>query len=97
MRLYSIFAQTRQEGIKCIKVKEYLRAYCPNIYTVDFFQPYMQDWAHYILAIFYMAESIFRQFQIRCMNFNNFEVEKNCPLNNAWPGPANDVALSQIK
>ena len=26
--------QTSQEGIKCNKAKEWLRSYCPNVYTV---------------------------------------------------------------
>ena len=32
--VHSISAQTSQEGIKCTKTKELLRAFCPNIYTV---------------------------------------------------------------
>ena len=32
--IHSISVQTSQEGIKCTKDKEQLRAYCPNIYTV---------------------------------------------------------------
>ena len=30
----TISAQTSQEIIECTKIKEYQRAYCPNIYTV---------------------------------------------------------------
>ena len=33
--VYLISAQTSQEEIKCMKAKELLRAYCPNIYTVN--------------------------------------------------------------
>ena len=30
--VHSFSAHTNQEGIKCTKAKEYLRAYCPNMY-----------------------------------------------------------------
>ena len=33
--VHSISAQISQEGIKCTKVKELLRSYCPKLYTVD--------------------------------------------------------------
>ena len=34
--IQSVCAQISQEGIKFIKVKEWLRSYCPNVYTVTF-------------------------------------------------------------
>ena len=32
--IHSISAQASQEGIKCTKAEQQLRAYCPNIYTL---------------------------------------------------------------
>jgi hypothetical protein len=32
---HTISAQTSQEGIECTTVKKWLRAYCPDIYTVE--------------------------------------------------------------
>ena len=34
--VHSFSAQTSQEGIKCTKAKDYLRAYCPNILCCEY-------------------------------------------------------------